>query len=304
MFMDASPVDLALLPVLRELLRTRSTTLTAARLGCTQSSASHALARLRRQLGDPLLVRVGRTLSPTKYAEDLAPRLDALLGEIAGALARPGAFEAKTLERSFTFAGTDFSEALLLPRIVRRLTKEAPRVDLVCIAAGADVEHRLQERDVDLAFGTLFRDRAGLVVKKVVSDDLVLVMRKDHPLRSKLDVDSYATAGHVLVAPRGSAGGQVDTRLGAQGRKRRVVVRVGHFTTAATLVAETDLVTAMPRSYAKAMKQRLPIVHRPLPIDTHPFTFSIAWNVQLSRDPAHQWFRALIEEEAIAAFAM
>jgi DNA-binding transcriptional LysR family regulator len=301
--MELHDVDLGLLPVLHELLRTRSTTLTAKRLGCTQSSASHALARLRAQFGDPLLVRVGRSLSPTRFAEELAPRLEAALGEVAGLfMARP-AFSVATLERSFGFAGTDFSELLILPRLVRRLTREAPGVDLVCAAVGADVERRLQEREVDLAFGTQFRERAGLVVKKVAEDELVLLLRKGHPKSARLDLARYAALGHVLVAPRGSAGGAVDLALEALGKTRRVVVRVGHFATAASLVADTDLVTAMPRSYAMAMQARLAVVVRPLPLDVPRFAFTLAWNEQLSRDPAHRWFRTAVEEEATRAFA-
>ena len=302
--MDKLTVDLALLPVLRELLRTRSTTITATRLGCTQSSASHALARLRRQLGDPLLVRVGRSLAPTRYAEELAPRLEAALGELGVVFGAAPKFAPPRLERLFTFAGTDFSELLVLPSVVRRLARESPLVDLACVAAGADVERRLQEREVDLAFGTLFRDRAGLVVKKVAVDELVLVVRKGHPSVDRFDLDRYVSAGHVLVAPRGTAGGAVDVALGARGRRRRVVVRVGHFAVAASLVAETDLVTAIPRACAVAMQKRLPIVIRPLPVERRPFTFSLAWNDQLSRDPAHRWFRGLVEAETRAAFAV
>jgi DNA-binding transcriptional LysR family regulator len=301
--MDLSSVDLGLLPVLQALLRTRSTTLTAKRLGCTQSSASHALARLRLQLGDPLLVRVGRSLSPTRYAEELAPRLDMVLGQVAGLFAAGPAFVASALDRSFTFAGTDFSELLILPRLVRRLAHEAPSVDLVCTAGGSEVERQLQEREVDLAFGTLFRERAGLVVKKVAEDELVLLFRRGHPHARRLDVRRYAALGHVLVAPRGTAGGVVDVALEAVGHRRRVVVRVGHFATAASLVAETDLVTAMPRSCALAMEERLPVVVRPLPLALPRFSFALAWNEQLSRDPAHRWFRAMVEEETARAFA-
>ena len=65
-------VDLNLLVVLRELLRARSTTAAARRLGRTQSAVSHALARLRALFGDPLFLRSGGALRPTARAEALA----------------------------------------------------------------------------------------------------------------------------------------------------------------------------------------------------------------------------------------
>ena len=301
--MDLHHVDIGLLPVLQDLLRTRSTTLTAKRLGCTQSSASHALARLRKQFGDPLLVRVGRSLSPTRFAELLAPRLDAVLGNIAGLFVEGPAVTPASIDRGFSLAGTDFSEILMLPRVVRRLAREAPLVDLVCSFVGSDVERQLQERLVDLAFGTAFRERAGLAVKKVATDALVLLLRKGHPLRNRLSIDSYARAGHVLVAPRNTPGGPIDGALAANGRSRRVVVRVGNFSTAASLVAETDLVTAMPSACARVMAERLPLSIRPLPVRVPRFSFLLAWNEQLSRDAAHRWFRNIVADAAAEAFA-
>jgi len=296
-------MDLALLPVLRELLRTRSTTLAAQRLGCTQSSASHALARLRVQFGDPLLVRVGRALAPTRFAEELGPRLDALLGDLESLVDEQRELAPATLDRAFSFAGTDFSELLMLPTIVRRLAEAAPAVDLICSAVGEDVERQLQERRVDLAFGTAFRERTGLVVKTVASDHLVLLMREEHPLRKRLDLDRYIGAGHVLVAPRGMPGGRIDSALATLGLRRRVVVRVSNFATAAALVAETDLVTAMPRACAQVMAARHPLAIRKLPLEVAPFSFSLAWNEQVSRDPAHRWFRGIVERAAAEAFS-
>ena len=295
-------IDLPHLRVLQDLLRTRSTTLSARRLSCTQSSVSHSLARLRQRFGDPLLVRTGRELALTRFAEELRPRLDAVLGEVASLFAEAPAFSSQGLQQVFRFAGTDFSELLLLPVVVGRLSREAPLVDLVCVAAGADIERQIQEREVDLAFGTVFRDRAGVITKKVAVDDLVVVMRDKHPLRRRLDLESYVGAGHILVAPRGRPGGVVDVALARLDEVRRVVVQVGNFTTAAVLAAESDLVTAMPRSVAERMAKRHPLVLRPLPIAVPPFTFALAWNEQLSRDKAHRWFRAIVEEAATTAF--
>ena len=50
-------VDLNLLVVLDALLHERNVTRAAARVGITQSAASHALGRLRALLGDEILVR-------------------------------------------------------------------------------------------------------------------------------------------------------------------------------------------------------------------------------------------------------
>lgn len=67
-------VDLNRLVVLDELLRVRSTTKAAQRLGRTQSAVSHALARLRWTFRAPLFLRARATLRPTSNAEALERR--------------------------------------------------------------------------------------------------------------------------------------------------------------------------------------------------------------------------------------
>jgi DNA-binding transcriptional LysR family regulator len=73
---------LDLLPILHELLRTRSVTRTARSLGITQPAVSQSLHRLRVAFGDDLLVSLGRDLRLTDRAEALARPLRGVLEEI------------------------------------------------------------------------------------------------------------------------------------------------------------------------------------------------------------------------------
>src|SRR5919204_140988 len=73
--MDLGGLDLNLLVALDALLSERSVTRAAQRVGLSQPGMSNALARLRRLLDDPLLVRQGATLVPTA-------RADALIGPV------------------------------------------------------------------------------------------------------------------------------------------------------------------------------------------------------------------------------
>ena len=65
-------VNLDLLPVLHELLRTKSVTRTAQSFNMTQPAVSRALRQLRGALDDQLLVSSGRTAHLTDRAETLA----------------------------------------------------------------------------------------------------------------------------------------------------------------------------------------------------------------------------------------
>src|SRR5215470_13331019 len=118
MAVNLSSIDLNLFLVLHAVLEERSATRAAARLNVTQSAVSNALARLRRQLGDPLVVRHGRGIVPTPRAEELAPLLREATERLALAIDRRG-FIAAEATRTFTIALSDNYQACDAPRIAR-----------------------------------------------------------------------------------------------------------------------------------------------------------------------------------------
>src|SRR5690606_18483551 len=67
--MQLSGIDLTLLVVLDALLQERSVSRAAQRVGLSASAMSHALARLRDVLDDPILIRSGREMVPSPRAE-------------------------------------------------------------------------------------------------------------------------------------------------------------------------------------------------------------------------------------------
>jgi DNA-binding transcriptional LysR family regulator len=59
---------------------------------------SHALARLRDRMGDPLLVRAGRKMVLTPRAEAYAPRHRDAVTVAAGSFERPAVFDPRRLD--------------------------------------------------------------------------------------------------------------------------------------------------------------------------------------------------------------
>jgi len=291
-------VDLNLLVVLDELLRTRSTTKAARRLGRTQSAVSHALARLRVAFRDPLFVRAGPSLSPTSAAEALEAPLRSLLSEAQTILsgAEPS-FDVARLERTFVLGGTDYAEIVLLPRLLPVLRRDAPGVDLVTRFLGDDVDRALQAREIDLAYGASLRPLSGITVEKVAEVPMTVLLRRGHPaLRARMTAQRYARLDHVLVTPRGLPGSSVDASLEPLGLTRRVVLRMPHFAAAAIVVAQTDLVVTMPADFAKGLAHRLGLVTRPAPVPVRPSTFFIGYSSTLENDAAHRWLRGRVME--------
>jgi DNA-binding transcriptional LysR family regulator len=285
-------VDLNLWVVLDALLTTNSATLAARRLGKTQSTVSHALERLRRVLGDPLLVRVGRGLAPTPRATALAGPLRAWL-QAGVELARGSVpIEPAALRTTFTVIATDFVEAIVLPQLVATLRDQAPGVTLEVSTRADAAERAVRDGDIDLFVGPFVRELDGIIAQTLYEDELVVVMRRRHSLaRGELTLARYVAGAHALATPRGLPGGLVDDRLAARRRARKVVVRTPSFATVARLAATTDLLGTLPASFARAAADAWPLVIRPLPLDLPRFAVQQVYRVTRRGDHALAWLR-------------
>ena len=71
--MNVKRIDLNLLVYLNTLLKERSVSRAAEKLGITQPAMSNALRRLRDLLGDPILVRTSSGMAPTERATNMEP---------------------------------------------------------------------------------------------------------------------------------------------------------------------------------------------------------------------------------------
>src|SRR5262249_10214710 len=109
---DLRRFDLNLLIVFEVLMAERSVTRTAERLGRTQSAISHSLARLRQQLGDPLLLKGARRMEPTPFALKLLEQAQPILRSLQRVLLPRRRFEPKSSRRVFRLSVPDFALAL------------------------------------------------------------------------------------------------------------------------------------------------------------------------------------------------
>lgn len=285
-------LDLNLLLTLEILLEEGSVTGAARRLGVTQPAVSHKLRRLREALHDELLVTGPRGLVPTERARSIAAPLRAALEQLAATLADEEPFDPHTAEYDFILTGADMFEYTALPYILEFISTEAPGVTLTVMPRRNDIFDRMERGEIHYALGPLFPARAGLRQVKLFEEPLVVMGRHKHPaFRGGLTLPKYLAAEHALVAPEGRPGGFVDDALTKLGHRRRVVVRVAHFTPAPHLIARTDLLLTAPQSLAREAARTLPISQRPLPISLPQVSNLMAWHERFERDPAHRWFR-------------
>ncbi|MEO8796481.1 MAG: LysR family transcriptional regulator, partial [Polyangiaceae bacterium] len=278
-----SNVDLNLLAALEALLLEKNVTRAAARMGVSQSAMSHSLARLRALTGDPLLVRARNEMVPTARAQALAEPLAAAFREIRRALAPAPRFDPKTSCLRVSLATSDYAELVILPKLVARLAKEAPNVELRARQVEEPYGERLANGTLDLLIQPTEPPITGasIYTRKLFDERFVCVMRKKNPLAPmKLTLARFVEAAHALIAPRGAEGGFIDDALAGLGKKRRVVVAVPHFLIAPHIVAQTDLVLTLAERMSNALEAPLGLVKKPVPpeLGLKTFTMALTWH--------------------------
>jgi LysR family nod box-dependent transcriptional activator len=127
--------DLNLLLSLHALLQFRNVTTAGKHLGVTQPTMSGDLRRLRRMLGDELLVRVGGEYQLTALARSLVGPLTELLAGIDQALTLRPNFNPRSETREFSVAMVDYALPLLFQPLAEALAREAPYVSVHTHAA-------------------------------------------------------------------------------------------------------------------------------------------------------------------------
>src|SRR5688500_18733448 len=95
-------LDLNLLTALHALLEEGSVTGAADRLRLSAPAVSRNLGRIRRLTGDDILVRTGRTMTPTPYALAVREQVAELVRQANAVLAPSRELDLAALERTFT----------------------------------------------------------------------------------------------------------------------------------------------------------------------------------------------------------
>lgn len=296
--------DLGVLATLDALLQEGSVTGAARRVGLSTPAMSHALARIRERLDDPLLVRAGRGMVLTPRAEALKPRVHTWVNEARQALARQQPFVAGDLERSFVVHATDYVLAVLGRVVDRILREEAPRVALRFVPNTPEDPAALRGGAADLAVGIYGDLPEEMRSRTLLTDRFVCVVREGHPtVKHRLSLQQFAALSHVQIAPRGKPGGYLDDALRAKGFTRNVARAVPYFVAALQLVADTDYVLTLSERLASKLGPGLRLRMLPPPLPLEPYALSLVWHPRFDGDQAHRFLREVFLRAASEAAA-
>jgi DNA-binding transcriptional LysR family regulator len=291
-----SRLDLNLLVALDVLLDEGSVTGAAERLHLSSPAMSRTLARIRKALGDPVLVRSGRGMVPTPRALAMRAEVHDLVQRAYTLFSADDAFSPGTLEGTFTLQAEEGTIAVLSGPLLERIARDAPGVTLRFLGEGPRDTHLLRRASIDLEIG-IITETTGTRIEPLLEDRFSSVVRPGHPLAGReVTLDEWCATTQLTNTRRGRVAGPIDELLAGMGRSRRLAGTVPTVNAALIVVRGTDLMGFAAERLHRPLVERLGLVWVPIPLPMPPLRLSMAWHARYDADPAHAWLRRCVRE--------
>lgn len=290
--------DLNLLPVFEAVLAERHVGKAALRLHLTPSAVSHGLNRLRFLLNDPLFLRTPKGVAPTARAIELAEPIADILARVRRVVASAEPFDPARSSRRFVIGAPDGVAAALLPPLLREIQRAAPRIDIGMRQVLRDTAiAELDARLADIVVVPLDEVPDRFVHRVIFEDVFVIVSRAGHPFAQVPTLDRYCGMKHLAVSTTGGQRAPIDDVLALQGRSRRVALTVPNFMLAFALLAETDLIAALPKDLLATHGTRFGLIGTPLPFPAQPYQFRAILPKVAMMDAGVEWLFGVLGRE-------
>ena len=217
---------------------------------------------------------------------------------------RSAGFDPATAALNFRIAASDYLDPLFLPGLVSHLKRGAPRTTLELQPLSAEFDYRrsLSRGEVDLVVGNWLLPPAELHLGRLLSDEVVCLVARDHPLARNSrgwTVQRYLDSEHVAPMPlHPGARGVIDEHLQNQGLERRIVVRSAHFSLIPQMVADSLLVLTTGRQFCSRFVGTLPVRIVRCPVPFPAMNYYQLWHDSSHASPAMRWLREQVRDVA------
>ncbi len=282
-------INLNLLVPLLAVLEERSVTRAAARVGMTQPAMSHALGRMRRLIGDELVVRQGSGLALTPRAHELIAPLREMLRQTARVVNFPR-FDPARDTRTITLAMTNSTAFVVGPELTRLIAQRAPH-------ATVRLRTFVEPQPAD------FTDDGVDVV--LVSE----AFTAPYP-RERLYENRWVVVAHPDTAPDASALELLESvphtaydarhritpyaALDAAGVPYGIGRLVSDFLLVPHLVGRAGGVAIHTYRVAMQMRRQMPLRIEEFPLPVPPLGIDMVWNPRLADTEFIGWLREIL----------
>jgi LysR family transcriptional activator of mexEF-oprN operon len=291
-------LDLNLLRVFAVVAETGSVTAAASRLYLTQPGVSAALRRLTAVVGAPLFARSGRGLVLTSRGKRLRDGLQPHLQPMIEAALAPTTFDPKTSARAFRLGLSDSAELWLLPRLLRSLEREAPRMRIVSIPVQFRTVADALAKGLDAAVSVADELPATVRRERLYTDAFMCLFDPRHARLGTLTRKAYFAREHVVVSYNGDLRGIVEDTLHETRRVRCSVSSCAHV---GAIIEGTAMLATLSNRVADEIRAARPqLAKKKLPFVVGGAYAELLWTVGTDDDDACRFLRARIAAIASA----
>ena len=264
------------------MLEERSVTKAGERLNLSQSATSHALRRLRLVFNDQLLTRSPKGMMPTPRAIAISESLENMLLDIEQIVNVP-IFIPELAKGSMRIAASDYATSVILPSVLEELSRKRPNINIECCDWNQNILEKLKNREIDLGLGVIdVNGIDGIRTQNLFKEYFVSIVRKDHPiLQADIMIETYVYFPHALITITGlpvtsiikSSKSHIDRILEDLGVKRRVMLKLSHFLSAALIISQTDMILTLPSRIAQLLSSIAKVSTLKPPIDLEDYSY-------------------------------
>ena len=285
--------DFNLLPNLHALLNEKNVSRAADKVGITQSAMSRSFARLKKELQDPLMVRVNNQYTLTERATRLKVELEQILPKL-NQFGVTNDLDLQSIDREIHIAGTDL-DILYIHQGIKKVQEAAPNLRLSIRSNNPRMMDDLLFAEIDFLLTAIEDERAGLYRRLVASESFVAVVGKDSKLSElDLDLETYASGRHGMFAFTEKTRVKVDEALAQYGLQRQVSLSLPTFSQIPPFLNDSELIFSVPKGFAIYLAKHYAVKVLPLPFEVQPLDIYLYWHQRNQSNQLHQWIKGCL----------
>lgn len=297
------PLKTEVLQFLLELCDSRSLPVAASRLGISPATAFRLLKQARLEFSDPLFVKSGRTMIFTPRMKELEPKIKSIMDNLSQ-LKRPNVFDPSSSQRTIRIGCIDNGVLGFIVPVIDKIYRESPQLRISIEPITEHFQLRLSNGRLDLAFYAppSFKPTEGIMSYKLFEAGHVYVVRKGHPLLSKLKEKGRLTKKDLktyrMIALKYGITEEAITKMSAGiAPEDQIAIDMPYFLPSAFVLMKTDFIVRYPIFTARILSEILPVELLPsYLLNEKKWTPIMLWHRRTQNDPLLQWLRALFIE--------
>ncbi|MCH7396307.1 LysR family transcriptional regulator [Acinetobacter dispersus] len=283
-------IDINLYPLFIAIFEQNSISKAAQLLCISQSAVSHALQRLRTQLGDELFVRSGQKMLPTPYAEQIYQPIQAALLTIQR-IAIPQHDFVPNMLQSLKIAIHDEIEPIIFPQLVNHFAQL--NLDIQFLSSKLDRKNMLADlsaQQIDFVIDLVQPHQDHLQFENLIEDHFVVCTQQP-----QMNLSLYLSSPHIGVSSRRTGLLLEDIYLNRQQLSRQIFLRCQHYSTALQILAQyPNAILTIPQSILKNLHYAENLNIHALPTELPKINMGMYWHEHVTQNPRHQFLRTEI----------